>query len=457
MKKLIVLLIFLILLSPCVNAKEMRGVWVSTVYGIDYPQEQTSDYNTLIKQADIIIENIKKAGLNTVFLQVRPSSDAIYPSNIFPISRHLTGDYNLTVNGDVLQHWIDKAHNENLEIHAWVNPFRITTGGDEEYNRLSESHPAKQHAEWIIKANNNYYFDPAVPEVRELICAGIEEILINYDIDGIHMDDYFYPNAEFDDSESFLKYGQGWSSIEDWRRNNINTLIIKLNDLVHKYNSVFGISPSAIWANKKDNPLGSDTDGFSSFLDIYADTRKWAVEGWIDYIAPQIYFENGHKTADFQTLLNWWSDTLMESETALYVGLADYRIEDPKSLSIWHDGSEISKQITQIRKNIKAEGAIHFSYSSVFNYTNNLNALIEKYIEFDNGGFNSKQFDGYKYGVCAYYDENWTLVGAKKIESTNFDNNYIRENAPDTAFWAKCCIIKDFIGENEYDIVKIVM
>lgn len=461
MKKFLLAAALLIFMMPSAYANEMRGVWVATVYGIDYPSEATTDYEELVYQANDVITNVKAAGLNTIFLQVRPSCDAIYPSRLFGISRHITGKHNADINGDILQYWVDRAHDEGIELHAWVNPYRVTTGKDAEYERLSETHFAKQHPEWLLKSSENYYLDPSVPEVRQLVCDGVEELLENYDIDGIHMDDYFYPNGDFDDTESYKKYAQPENGlmpdISDWRRNNVNTLIQQLDNLTDKYDTTFGISPSAVWDNKKSNPLGSDTDGFSSYSQIYADTRAWALNGWVDYIAPQIYFKNGNASADFQTLLDWWADTLKESNTKLYIGLGNYRIEDEDETSEWYP--ELSQQIVQVRNNDKAEGVIHFSYNSIFNYPKMLNIIKERYIDYDYDGFNAyfSSDVSNELAVCSYFDVNDNLIGIQLLEPKSFDNYYIREIAPNKASYAKCYIFNKDIGQFNQTSIKNVM
>lgn len=455
-----VLTVLMVFVSSYAEEREMRGVWVSTVYGIDYPQEASDDFEVLAYQVDEIIDNMKAAGFNTIFLQVRPSCDAIYPSELFTMSRHLTGGYGRTVNGDILEYWIEKAHENNIELHAWVNPYRVTTGGASEYESLPEDHIAKQHPEWLLEAGGNYYLDPSLHDVRQLVCAGVEELIQNYDIDGIHMDDYFYPSVDFDDSADYEAYreyaGENAMSADDWRRNNVDTLINDLHSLTTQYGMTFGISPCAIWENKSNNPLGSDTNGFASYSDIYADTRKWALNGWVDYIAPQIYFENGHSLADFRTLLDWWSDTLVESDTKLYIGLADYKADDTGPDSIWYDGKEVSRQILQIRNDKKAEGAIHFSYSSVFGSPMILAAVTERYVGYD-AGLNT--YDGdrteQKTAVCTYYDINNNLIKVQTYNMAEISNEAVRFSAPEEASYAKCSIYDQ--GAFESRIIKIVM
>lgn len=385
MKKLLLtLMCFLIFISTS-NAyvsDDMRGVWVASVYNLDYPSKATQDTWKLKEEAIKILDNVHSMGLNAIFLQVRPSADSLYKSEIFPWSKYLTGTNGLApVNDfDPLEFWVEEAHKRGIELHAWINPYRITKNGDSEYFALSESSPAKLHPEYVVKhSDGNYYLNPGVPEVRKLVVDGAAEILLNYDVDGIHMDDYFYPGTSFNDNDTYQLYGNGLS-LEDWRRNNVDLLIQELNTELHLIDKdvSFGISPFGIWANSKNNPLGSNTNGSESYFSHYADTRKWALNEWIDYIAPQIYWEVGHKSADYKTLFDWWTDTLKDSKTKLYIGLADYRsAEASKSSSVWYNGAEIKRQLEMNDTSNVVAGEIHYRYSSLVS-DNSLTTLLKE-------------------------------------------------------------------------------
>lgn len=367
--------------------KDMRGVWVASVYNLDYPSKSTKDVKELKNEAIDILNNVQDMGLNTVFLQVRPSADAFYDSDIFPWSKYLTGANGVAPeNGfDPLEFWVAEAHKRNIELHAWINPYRITKNGDEEYKQISLDSPAKKYSQYVVKySDGNYYFDPAYPEVRELVINGAIEIIKNYDVDGIHMDDYFYPGQNFDDSKSYAKYGNGMD-IGDFRRNNVDLLIEQLDVRLHQVDEdiVFGISPSGVWANKKNNPLGSDTNGSESYYNLYADTRKWAINGFVDYIAPQIYWNIGHSAADYETLVKWWSDVVKDSDTLLYIGMADYKTENVSSTSVWYNGKEIQKQLEMNKENIYVSGDIHYRYSSLLSAQGLKNVVKEFYTKED--------------------------------------------------------------------------
>jgi len=367
---------------------EMRGIWVASVYNLDYPTIQTTDIEILKKEAIEILDDAKDLGMTAVFLQVRPTADALYDSNIFPWSRFLTGENGLAPknNFDPLTFWCDETHKRGLELHAWINPYRVTKNGDEEYQNISSDSPAKKYSEYIVRySDGNYYFDPGIPEVRKLVIDGIVEIVNNYEIDGIHMDDYFYPGTNFDDANTFSKYKNGFTNIDDWRRNNVNLLIKEISDKINQIDSTieFGISPAGIWANKKNNELGSETSGTESYYQHYADTRKWAQEEWIDYIAPQIYWEIGHKSADYEKLVNWWSEILKDSKTDLYIGIADYKTIDVKNNSVWYKGKEIEKQLKLNDNFENIKGEIHYRYSSLIGDKDLYNKVKEYYSKQD--------------------------------------------------------------------------
>jgi len=361
---------------------ELRGVWVSTVYNLDYPNKKTANADTLRAQADRIIANCKSMGMNAIFLQVRPSSDAFYKSEIFPWSKYLTGDQEIAPSDgfDPLKYWVEKAHENGIELHAWINPFRVAMS-DADYNSLTASHIAKTNTDWVVKhTNGQYYLDPGISEVRQLIIKGAEEIIANYQVDGIHLDDYFYPAASFDDAETYAAYGKDFSDIGDWRRNNINSLISSLKKLTEQADREieFGVSVGGIWANAADVEGGSETGGNQTYSAHFADSREWVRQGWVDYICPQIYWNIGHSLADYKTLVNWWAQTVDGSGVKLYIGMADYQAGNDNPESSWYGIEEIKRQIELNRGISEVTGEIHFRYKflaenqELFNYYNEI-------------------------------------------------------------------------------------
>lgn len=351
--------------------EQARGVWVSTVYNLDYPSRQGLSAEELCAEIDEIIANMEKSGLNTAYFQVRPCADSLYPSKIFPYSVYLTG-----VQGqsppekfDPLAYFIKKAHTKNIEVHAWINPYRVTKNApgslDAAFAQLAQWHPAVQDKSLVrLHSDGNLYFDPALPAVQKLVVDGACEIAQNYDIDGIHLDDYFYPSRDFDDSSTFAQYGAG-RSLGDFRRDNVTALISSLSQELHKIKPKikFGVSPFGIWANKSDGVDGSETSGAQSYFDHYADTRTWVKSGLLDYISPQLYWNIGNKDADFIALLDWWTNCVEGTKCELIPGLASYRTAEAETTSPWFGTREISKQISML--DARNKGYIFFRYGSI--------------------------------------------------------------------------------------------
>lgn len=356
------------------SENQMKGLWVATVLNIDYPKKPTTDSEVLKKEAIEILDKSKKAGINSIFLQIRPSSDALYKSEYFPMSKYLTGKQGLQPdNGfDPLQFWIEEAHKRNIKLHGWINPYRITKKTASEskfdYDSLDPSNQAILHKDWVIEhKDGNLYFDPGNPDVRQMIVDSTLEIIRNYNIDGIHFDDYFYPDRDFEDDATYAKYGKSYSSVGDFRRASVDSLIADLSNAIDKVDPTveFGISPFGIWANKSSNKLGSDTNGMQSYYDHYADTRKWVKDGTIDYIAPQIYWNIGFKVADYSTLVKWWSDVVSGTDVKLYVGHAAYRVGNTDKSSPWYGVNEIRRQLALNETMPEVDGSIFFKYTTL--------------------------------------------------------------------------------------------
>lgn len=348
---------------------EMRGVWVSSVYNLDYPSSPTTDPDKLKAEADEILDNCVKWGLNAVFLQVRPSGDALYKSDLFPWSKYLTGSVGTAPQGgfDPLGYWVEAAHKRGLELHAWINPYRITRSKDTEWNALPSTHPAKMNPDWVVKySDGNYYFNPGIPEVRDLVTRGAVEIVQNYDVDGLHMDDYFYPGTDFNDAATYQKYGSSFSNIADFRRDSVNQLVAQLDTAVHNIDPdiQFGISPSGIWANKSTDPRGSNSSGSEHYVSSYADSLYWIENGLVDYIIPQIYWEIGHKLADFATLADWWNDAVAGSDVHLYIGMGAYRCADNPT-GVWTTTDPLFDSLAYLENKDNVGGCVFFRYGSI--------------------------------------------------------------------------------------------
>ncbi len=361
--------------SPLSSLVETRAVWVATAYAIDYPSEPTTDAAALKARCNEILDEASANGCNTVYFQVRPTADAFYPSDLFPWSRYLTGTCGTAPEDDFdpLAYWTEQAHARGMKLQAWVNPYRICAGQNAaaDFEALPDDSPAKQHPEWVVQCNGGYYFDPGIPEVRQLICDGVEEIVKNYDVDGIQFDDYFYPSTDFADDTTYAESGTELN-LSDWRRDNVNQLVQAVGETVHKEAKnpicVFGISPSGIWRNKGVNVFGgSDTNGYEHYTSSYADSLTWIKNGWIDYICPQIYWEIGDEAADFDTLAHWWAQQVDGTDVNLILGLAAYKIGSTEYTDTWRmDGNaEISRQLNLMRDIDGVDGCALFSYRNL--------------------------------------------------------------------------------------------
>lgn len=356
---------------PAPENDEFRAVWVSTVLNLDYPAAPTADAEKLSRMADEILDDAVEMGFGAVILQVRPAADALYRSELFPWSVYLTGKAGQAPAGDFdpLAYWIEAAHARGLELHAWINPYRVTKNTAaytvETLDQLPEGSPARAHPAWVIAYDGAYYFDPGLPEVRALVANGVREILENYNVDGIHLDDYFYPGRDFDDSASYAAYGAG-RDLADWRRENVNCLIRSLYDIVRDYPGVvFGVSPAGIWANSTTDSRGSATSGGESYVQQYADTRLWVEEGLLDYICPQIYWHIGHSCADYAELVSWWAALCRNSAVRLYIGMAAYRVDGDGEDAVWQGPDEILRQLALNRETAGVDGVVLFRYGSL--------------------------------------------------------------------------------------------
>ncbi|MBN2165820.1 MAG: family 10 glycosylhydrolase [Marinilabiliaceae bacterium] len=365
MKLLFFIISLLAITTAIANPKyELRGVWIATVNNIDWPSKPGLPSDIQKKEIIALLNIAKKNNLNAVFLQVRPTSDAIFPSIIEPWSFYISGKSGQKPSPyyDPLKYWIEQAHKRNIELHAWINPFRASMSINDE---LDTRHPVKKHPEWFIKYANKHQYDPGNPKCREHIFKVVDELITRYNIDGIHMDDYFYPypvkNEIFNDSSSFIKHNPNKiNTIEDWRRQNVNMTIegIRNTIKIKKPEVAFGISPFGVWRNNNRDSTGSTTQaGITNYDDLYADVLKWLKNGWIDYIIPQIYWDTEHSKANYKTLTKWWSNNSYGKP--LFIGHALYRIKNDNEN--WNNPSQMPNQISFLRDSTTALGSVFFS------------------------------------------------------------------------------------------------
>jgi len=354
-------------LSKIAPKREFRGVWVATVTNIDWPSRPGLSIDQQKQELIGILERHKSQGMNAIILQVRPAADAFYAKSREPWSQWLMGKQGLAPapGYDPLAFAIKEAHFRGMELHAWFNPYRASMSSSAV---LSEAHAYRKHPDWFFTYGGKKQFDPGIPEVREYIVQVILDVVKGYDVDGIHFDDYFYPykveGQTINDGNTFYKYPNNISDIKDWRRNNVDLLIKQLDDSIHHYKKwvKFGISPFGIWKNKYEDPEGSATSGLSNYAELFADSRKWVREGWVDYINPQIYFTFTRRVAPYGTLVDWWGNNTYGRH--VYIGQGAYLVNSRAEVA-WKNLSEIPNQIRYLRANNRIQGSVFFSSKSL--------------------------------------------------------------------------------------------
>lgn len=347
--------------------REFRGAWMATVVNIDWPSRPGLPADVQKKELIEILDDHQRSGINAIMLQVRPSTDAFYGKGREMWSRFLSGKQGRAPEPyyDPLDFAIEEAHKRGMELHAWFNPYRATF--DLVESHTDPNHITRQKPEWFFTFGGKKLFNPGIPEVRSYIVDVIMDVVRNYDIDGVHFDDYFYPypekNQVLRDTDTFRKYGAGFADISDWRRHNVDTLIHTLSDSIRgtKKYVKFGISPFGIWRNRAQDPEGSESNGFDAYGRLYADARKWVKEGWIDYINPQIYFPFFYPAAPYEKLVDWWSNNTYGKH--LYIGQAAYRAAENREG--WRNRQQIPDQIRYLRNNARVQGSVFFSSKSL--------------------------------------------------------------------------------------------
>ena len=349
------------------NVFEFRGVWVATVVNIDWPSKPGLANEMQKKEFIELLDMHQKNGMNAIIMQVRPAGDALYPSTLEPWSEFLTGKQGLPPSPfyDPLRFMIEETHKRGMEFHAWINPYRAVF--NIEKSSIAPNHLTKTHPSWFVEYDNKKIFNPGLPEVWQHTNRIVRDIVTRYDIDAIHLDDYFYPykvtGKEFKDETTYQKYNRGLN-IEDWRRSNCDSIIKQMAETIHsiKPGVQFGISPFGVWRNKSKDPNGSNTKaGVTNYDDLYADIMLWEQKGWVDYIIPQLYWEHGHALADYDELVNWWDQH--SHNRNLYIGHGIYRAGTTPN---WKSSNELPYQIRSLRSLSNTRGSAYFS-SKTFN------------------------------------------------------------------------------------------
>lgn len=293
--------------DPMQPKREFRGAWIQCVNG----QFQGMSRERMQEELTRHLDALKRANANVVIFQVRPEFDALYRSTLEPWSRFLTGTQGADPGWDPLQWMIEQSHARGMELHAWINPYRAKTKGT---RALSTTHPYHQRPQDFFQYGDLIVADPGLPQNRDYICRVVQDIISRYDVDGLHIDDYFYPYPEagltIPDEGTYASYGSAFADKSAWRRDNVNRFIEQLHHTIRTTKPwvKFGVSPFGIYHNAQNGSHvpGSRTNGLQNYDDLYADILLWVQKGWVDYNVPQIYWEIGHRTADYDVLTKWW-------------------------------------------------------------------------------------------------------------------------------------------------------
>lgn len=358
--------------------REFRGAWLHVIGQTQWQNKSTEQAKAYIRDQ---FDKLQNAGVNAIIFQVRPTADAVYKSDLEPWSAWLTGKRGKAPSPmwDPMEYAIEEAHKRGLEFHAWLNPYRVTST---EKDVLPADHMSNKYPERFFRYNGQVLFNPAYQENRDFICEVISDILDRYDVDAIHIDDYFYPypakGKAIPDDASYEKFGKGMNR-GDWRRHNVDLLIEQMYKTIKDKKPWvrFGISPFGIWRNKKSDPKGSNTNGLENYDGLYADVLLWAKNGWLDYLAPQLYWELDNKAASSRHLVQWWNDHSYGVD--LYIGQDVRRTmntADPGN----HDTNELDTKVKLSRKLPNVQGNVWWhGYWVTGNYKGAADSLAMKY------------------------------------------------------------------------------
>ena len=352
---------------PPTIGREFRGVWVASVDNIDWPSRPGLSTAAAKRELITLLDRARSAGLNAVIFQVRPAGDALYVSKLEPWSEYLTGRQGVGPKPawDPLAFAVQEAHKRGMELHAWFNPYRARHPSAK--GSVSSRHLARRRPALVKSYGKHLWMDPGEPEVRAHTVAVIIDVVKRYDIDGVHLDDYFYPYKErapdgslleFPDSGSYARYlvGGGALGRDDWRRDNVDRMVEELYRRIHeaKPGVKFGVSPFGIWRPGYPDQIR----GFDAYTELYADARKWLREGWVDYFAPQLYWPVAQQAQSYPVLLRWWAEQNLYGRH-IWPGNFASRVGE-RTRAPWLT-SEIVSQVAATRAEAGAGGNIHFS------------------------------------------------------------------------------------------------
>lgn len=351
--------------------KPVRAFWVSNVVNIDMPNLLDLDkYQNKLKE---IINTAIEYNINTIYFQVRTNNDAFYKSKLNPTSRYLVGKEGKPLTFDPLKWIIKAAHKNNIKLHAWCNPYRVSMPNhdkDEWLNSTNELNLAKKRKDLIVLDTEGLIIlNPAKKEVKQHIIDSMLEIVKNYDVDGIHFDDYFYPYKPLDhvhnDLEEYEKHKDNYKSLDDFREQQVDEVIKGVYDAIKKVNSKlqFGVSPFGIWKTVESDPRGSKNPGgvYESGISQHANSYKWVKEGYVDYVVPQLYWDFAFSKAPFADMTRWWVDLCKKTDVELYIGHGAYRLGRDGQ---YEDKMEIVNQVKYANQFAEVQGNVFFTYKN---------------------------------------------------------------------------------------------
>ncbi|MCC3156155.1 family 10 glycosylhydrolase [Hymenobacter sp. 15J16-1T3B] len=345
--------------------QEMRAVWVAHVFNLDWPRNKT--LTPAQQRADFIslLDRHKANGINAVVVQIRASADAIYPSTLEPWSEWLTGTQGVGPQPayDPLLFMIQEAHKRSMEFHAWINPYRAVTNANT--SSIAASHVTNQHPTWVVPFGTLRVLNPGLPAVRQYLTRVVMDVVRRYDVDGIHFDDYFYPAPQtgvvFDDDAAFAADPRGFAAKADWRRDNIDLFVHTVSDSIQAAKPwvKFGIAPPGVWRNGT-SVGGTATTAFQSYADIFADSRKWLQQGWVDYLAPQVYWTSTTTAARYDLIVPWWSQQVLPTVPRhVYVGHAAYKVS-ATATDAFNQPTQIPSQVRLARQQPNVKGSLFY-------------------------------------------------------------------------------------------------
>lgn len=351
------------------NQKDVRALWVSNVANIDLPTVE--DIDTYKKKILEMFDTCQEYSINAIFFQVRTTNDAFYKSKLNPYSRYLTGVEGKEPPFDVLQWIIEESHKRDIAFHAWCNPYRVSSDGlksvEEYLETCDDLNFAKKHPEYLVlDTKGKLILNPGIKEVQDFIIESMKELVSEYEVDGIHFDDYFYPYSGLDkDHDDSKEFEAQTLELGDFRRDNVNKVIKGVYDVMKEVNPdlLFGISPFGIWKNNKENEYGSNTATAcsESYYGQYADSVKWVKEKYIDYLVPQIYWQFGHKIAPFADICDFWVDICKDSDVDLLIGHGAYRLGSGDD---WDNTDELINQVKYTNQFDCVKGNVFFTYKT---------------------------------------------------------------------------------------------